>query len=35
MKRFIAALIVILPSLVAMPVWAETAEPAIQLGARL
>ena len=32
MKRFVAALIVMLPSLLAMPVWAETSEPAIRLG---
>lgn len=32
MKRLVAALIVMLPSLCAMPVWAEVSEPAIRLG---
>jgi len=32
MKRFAAAFLVMLSSLVAIPAWAETAEPAIRLG---
>lgn len=32
MKKFVAAHIVILPALVAMPIWAEASEPAVQLG---
>ncbi|MEK9140941.1 MAG: hypothetical protein AAB308_07795, partial [Nitrospirota bacterium] len=34
MKSFAAALIAMLPALVAIPVWAETSEPAIRLGSK-